>query len=139
MKALSETDSGKLVSVVSADLSQIERALGFAPMIIGAPAVFAICLAVIGVVYGQRVCLIMFIAVVLSIGGQYLAGSFVGGLYYKFATLTDERLKLVTEMVAGLRTIKCYGWEFHYLKKINAVRAKQTPLVIKINWLSNLG
>jgi hypothetical protein len=50
--------------------------------------------------------------------------------------LNDERLKLITEMVAGLRTIKCYGWEFHYLKKINAIRHKQTWWVIKINLLT---
>ena len=33
--------------------------------------------------------------------------------------INDERLKLVNDLVVGCRTIKCYGWENHYMKKIN--------------------
>jgi len=29
--------------------------------------------------------------------------------------INDERLKLVNDMVVGSRTIKCYGWENHYI------------------------
>ena len=35
----------------------------------------------------------------------------------KEAFFTDQRLKLVTDMVAGARTIKCYGWEHYYIDK----------------------
>jgi ABC-type multidrug transport system fused ATPase/permease subunit len=52
MKSLSQCDSGKLVSVISADLSQVERGLGFSPMILGAPAVYVICMILIGANYG---------------------------------------------------------------------------------------
>ena len=37
----------------------------------------------------------------------------------------DERLKLVNDVVYGARTIKCYGWENHYLQKIIAARKVQ--------------
>lgn len=36
--------------------------------------------------------------------------------------ITDERLKLVTDVVVGARTIKCYGWEMYLLDKIKNVR-----------------
>jgi hypothetical protein len=36
----------------------------------------------------------------------------------KEGALNDERLKLIGDMVVGCRTIKCYGWEKHYIKKI---------------------
>ena len=38
--------------------------------------------------------------------------------------LADERMKLVNDMVTGIRTIKVYCWEHHYMKKINEVRYK---------------
>lgn len=38
------------------------------------------------------------------------------------AALTDERLKFVNDMVVGARTIKCYGWENHYLTKVKDTR-----------------
>lgn len=36
--------------------------------------------------------------------------------------ITDNRLKLINDIVVGIRTIKCYGWENFYLDKIKKVR-----------------
>lgn len=36
----------------------------------------------------------------------------------KESAYTDKRLALVNDMVSGARTIKCYGWEEHYINKI---------------------
>ena len=47
-------------------------------------------------------------------------------------------MKLVNDMVQGIRTIKCYGWEEHYLDKINEVRDKQLKLLLQINIISTL-
>jgi hypothetical protein len=38
--------------------------------------------------------------------------------------LNDNRMKLVNDLVTGIRTIKSYAWENHYLKKIKEIRAK---------------
>lgn len=35
-------------------------------------------------------------------------------------------------MVEGIRTIKCYGWELHFLEKIRLVRKKQEKI---LNWV----
>lgn len=32
----------------------------------------------------------------------------------KEAKVNDERLKTVNDLVLGVRTIKCYGWEVFY-------------------------
>ena len=53
--------------------------------------------------------------------------------------IIDERLKLVNDLVVGSRTIKCYGWEQHYIEKINQIRVKQMKEVIKLNILGSLG
>jgi len=34
----------------------------------------------------------------------------------------DDRLKLITDMLSGIRTIKSYGWENHYMEKIGQSR-----------------
>ena len=36
--------------------------------------------------------------------------------------MNDDRLKLVNDLVIGCRTIKCYGWENHYIQRINDIR-----------------
>ena len=42
-------------------------------------------------------------------------------------------------MVVGCRTIKCYGWENHYIEKLNAVRERQRKVIVKVNVLNSLG
>lgn len=34
------------------------------------------------------------------------------------AMCNDERMKLVNDMITGIRTIKAYAWETHYFQKV---------------------
>ena len=47
----------------------------------------------------------------------------------EIAKCNDNRLKLINDMVTGIRTIKCYAWEDHYLKKIEEARKAQQKYV----------
>lgn len=38
--------------------------------------------------------------------------------------LNDTRLKMINDLIVGIRTIKCYAWELLYFDKINQIRAK---------------
>ena len=42
-------------------------------------------------------------------------------------------------MVVGVRTLKSYGWEEHYLKKITVVRKRQQVYLFCINALATVG
>jgi len=48
-------------------------------------------------------------------------------------------VKLVSDMVSGIRTIKSYGWETHYQTKIDSVRNKQYQFVWGVNFYSSMG
>jgi len=48
-------------------------------------------------------------------------------------------MKLVNDMVNGIRTIKSYGWETHYLNKITEVRKEQRTEIMKANALQAVG
>ena len=55
---------------------------------------------------------------------QEYASRMVKTLKIKESVCNDERQKLVNDMVIGARTIKSYGWENHYISKIQAARNK---------------
>ena len=44
----------------------------------------------------------------------------------KEAVFIDKRIRLVTDMISGIRTIKAYAWEEAYADKVN--RARKTQL-----------
>jgi len=48
-------------------------------------------------------------------------------------------MKLVNDLVAGIRTIKSYAWENHFLNKINEIRLVQEGFVFRQNIIASLG
>ena len=42
-------------------------------------------------------------------------------------------------MITGARTIKCYGWEQHYIDKIKKLRMTQLPSLFKFNFIQFMG
>lgn len=48
-------------------------------------------------------------------------------------------MKLVNDLVTGIRTIKCYAWENHYLKKLKETRALQLSKIYAFNLIGSLG
>jgi ABC-type multidrug transport system fused ATPase/permease subunit len=122
MKSLSETNSGKLVSLISSDLMATERGLAFSAMIIASPIVNIFAYSLIGVFYSWEYAGIVFAVWLFVFFLQWLTGLCNKDVRAHESALTDERLKFVNDVITGARNIKCYGWETHYLDKIKAIR-----------------
>ena len=125
MKSLMATNSGKLISVISADLFAAERSLAFSPLIMAFPIVNLFTYTLIGITTEWMNSLIVFSVWIFMLLIQILNGRCAKALKMKDSANNDERLKLVNDMVVGIRTIKSYGWENHYLSKITQVRKRQ--------------
>ena len=76
-----------------------------------------------GTIVAERIAdLIMMLSIMLiTLFVQFLTGPCVKNLRTKDSGLTDERLRLVGDLVGGARTIKCYGWEEKYVDKIKHI------------------
>lgn len=124
MKSLTETNSGKLITIVSGDIQAIERALGAAPIILAAPFVNIIAYLILGFSAGWEYAGITFAIWIIIMICQHLASEKAKSLKLKESKINDERQKLVNDMVVGARTIKSYGWENHYIQKTRDARSR---------------
>ena len=124
MKSLMATNSGKLISVISSDLFAAERSLAFTPLILAFPIVNLFTYALIGLLSSWIHSLIVFSVWIFMVLIQFGVGRLAKAIKMRDSALNDERLKLVNDMVVGVRYIKSYGWENHYLQKITAVRKR---------------
>ena len=139
MKSLIETNSGKLISVISADLFAAERSLAFSPIILAFPFVNAFTYTLIGLLSSWANSLIVFGIWIIMVVIQVCSGRIAKNVKMRDSALNDERLKLVNDMVVGVRTLKSYGWENHYLSKITTVRKRQQCYLFMINSLATIG
>ena len=139
MKSLIATNSGKLISVISADLFTIERSLAFSPLIIAFPIVNLFTYVIIGLTSSWTNSAIVFGVWIFMVAVQITAGRLSKAIKMRDSGFNDERLKLVNDMVVGVRTLKSYGWENHYLSKITKVRSRHQKWLFALMSLATLG
>jgi ABC-type multidrug transport system fused ATPase/permease subunit len=138
MKSLTETNSGKLITLISSDIFIVERAITMTPFILASPFIVILCLFLIYLSSEWFYVISTLIVWLLCIGAQYICSLQTKSLKQKESILNDQRMKLVNDMVVGIRTIKSYAWENHYLAKIVEIRTKQTNIILRYNMVGSL-
>jgi ABC-type bacteriocin/lantibiotic exporter with double-glycine peptidase domain len=108
--------------------------LGYAPFCLGAPLVNFVVMGVVGYMshWSDAILILVFSIVMFATMG--ISGKYMRDFKIVESELNDTRVKLVSDMVTGIRTIKTHGWEKNYFRKIENARAKQVRLV----WLAGL-
>jgi len=140
MKSLSRTNSGKLVTLISADILGLERGMINLPSFFSALGVNITCYFLIGFLFKDWMYVAIIVGVwVVMVGLQVLTARKLKPLQLAQSGKNDQRMKLVNDMVTGIRTIKSYGWENHYLSKILKIRKEQEVSVFKMNIISSMG
>ncbi|GFO47188.1 canalicular multispecific organic anion transporter 1, partial [Plakobranchus ocellatus] len=49
--------------------------------------------------------------------------------------LKDGRIKIVNEILSGMKVLKLYAWEDEFKRKVAAIRQKEVDVLYKIAWL----
>ena len=121
---LNKISSGKLVNIVANDLNIFERSgLFFTHPITG----------ILGLVAGTAVIWYFFnVSVLLGIGfmlSTLIIHRIVASVTIKYKDnvnhVTDQRVKITSEIIEGIRLLKMYTWELIFSKNITDVRRKE--------------
>ena len=139
-KSMTETNSGKLITIISGDIFNVERPLQLLPILLAVPWVLLLSLFYVAWGSGSVLFAVYTLAIwILTIVSQLWANRLSIRFKNKDAMLSDQRMKLINDLVTGIRTIKCYAWENHYFRKIKELRGRQHTNILKFNLISSLG
>jgi len=125
IKSLTETNSGKLITIISGDVFNVERAVCMLPILPATPFITFLCLFYIAWGSGIEFACYTLIIWIFVIVAQLSINLINVKIKAKEMVLSDQRMKMINDLVSGIRTIKSYAWENHYLQKIKEIRAKQ--------------
>ncbi|XP_068575379.1 ATP-binding cassette sub-family C member 4 [Cebidichthys violaceus] len=135
--AMGKTTTGQIVNLLSNDVNKFDDVTIFLHYLWVGPLQAA---AVVGLLW-------------LEIGPSCLAGMGVlmflmpvqtmfGKLFSKFrsetAVLTDDRIRIMNEVVSGMRIIKMYAWEKPFAALVSEVRRKEISKIMKSSYLRGL-
>lgn len=136
MKSLKVTGSGKLINLISGDLFGVERGISNISMVFAAPIANIVAYCFIAKIVGWKYTFVPIACWFLNLILQRLNAWFIRDYQLKKSAFNDQRLKLVDDMIVGCRTIKCYGWEKHFMEKMQEIRSNQLTTIMKLNIIS---
>nr|CAD7424074.1 unnamed protein product [Timema monikensis] len=121
--ALGDTAAGKVVNLLSNDVSRFDILLMFLNQLWLAPLIAIIVMYLIVAetgVSGAVGVIVVFLVVPL----QSYTGKLTAVFRRKTAQRTDERIRLMDEIISGIRVIKMYAWEKPFADLIRMARKK---------------
>ena len=79
-----------------------------------------------------------FIVGVIILFVLYVLSSYVKKYKYNEGYYSDKRLKVLSDIINGIRTIKAYAWELPFYKLINKFRNKMVKYTFKLELLESI-
>ena len=134
-----DAETGQILNIMSADAnnSQERAILMLLPVIVG-PFHIAICLWLIAMTIGWAMAFaFVFLLVVTPININTFKN--VAKWIREATKRADKRVKLVNELISGIRIIKFYAWEKPFLKMIEKARAYEMDAIARHAYWVQIG
>ena len=119
--SLEATRSGNTINLVSSDVQKIEKSLNQLGMVFSAPMELSISLGILWYFIGWEALIGATVFFVL-VAFQILLARKAADLRKKAATFTDERLMVMNEIIAGIRAVKMFAWEWNFIDVVRELR-----------------
>ena len=129
-----KSSTGQIVNMFSNDTAQMQRFLFFLNNMILAPPVIAVCLFLIYLQVGPSTFVGLALIIVVIPMNAVIFG-WLGAVRKAKVEHTDRRVKLMNEILNGIRIIKYYAWENAFRDRVEAVRKTELILLRKISYI----
>ncbi|GFS18845.1 multidrug resistance-associated protein 4 [Elysia marginata] len=123
-KAMNESSVGQIVNLMSNDVNRFDQAVIFLHFLWVGPLQALAVLIILWNELGPSV-LAGFVVLLLLIPVQGFMGKLFSKLRHKTAVHTDERVKVMNEIISGMRVIKMYCWEKPFGQLVEKIRGQE--------------
>jgi ABC-type multidrug transport system fused ATPase/permease subunit len=124
--AMGTTTVGQIVNLLSNDVNRFDFGLVFIPYLVVAPLQAIIIIILLSKYYlGLAPTLAGFSVFILYLPFQAVMGKWFGTVREETAVRTDERIRLMNEIVPAMRVIKMYAWENSFARLVDIARRRE--------------
>uniref|UniRef100_A0A182JYC3 Uncharacterized protein n=1 Tax=Anopheles christyi TaxID=43041 RepID=A0A182JYC3_9DIPT len=135
--ALGDTSPGKMVNLMSNDVNRFDIASYLVCFMWTSPLVMLLASILLWYEIGWSG-VAGLVAIVIITPIQSYTGTLTSRYRLRTALKTDERIRLMDEIIAGIAVIKMYAWERPFAKLISQARRKEMKEVLKSGYLRAL-
>ncbi|KZT57357.1 hypothetical protein CALCODRAFT_434214 [Calocera cornea HHB12733] len=123
-KARLTHSTGQITTMISADATRMDMASGFAHNLWVSPIQILVGIALLIANLGYSALVGLGVLIIGFPLQGYLVKT-IFGARRRAVMLTDQRVRLMQEILAGIRVIKLFVWESFYGRKIGEIREKE--------------
>lgn len=128
--AIGQTTVGQMVNLLTNDVNRFDVALIYMQYLLVAPIQAIIMATILSTMYlGLYPTLAGSALLLLFVPFQSLMGRWFGRLRELTALRTDERIRLMNEIVSAMRVIKMYTWEDPFANLVELARRNEVRLI----------
>jgi ATP-binding cassette, subfamily C (CFTR/MRP), member 1 len=132
------SSTGKIVNMFSADTQQLERLMTVFALIFIAPLQITVALYLIYQQVGVATFVGLGVMVLFAPISAVIFGM-LSMLRRRASVVTDSRVKLMSEILSGIRLVKYFAWEVPFKEKIVEIRKSEIAILRKIAIVIALG
>jgi ABC-type multidrug transport system fused ATPase/permease subunit len=127
--------TGEITTLMSVDSERIFFAIINGPWILVAPLAFIITIVLVGVLFDwvSAVCGAALLAIVLYTSMQL--AEHIGATQRDLLSVAEERVKVTSEALQGVRVMKFYAWEESLASRVEKIRAAEIGHYRKFHYL----
>ncbi|KAG0282295.1 hypothetical protein BGZ96_000628 [Linnemannia gamsii] len=129
--AKQDSTAGEISNHMSVDAERWPQATVFIPMIISVPFQIGIAIWMLYQKLGWSV-FVGLGSIVAMIPIHIIMGKYFGTAKAAKLAAMDERLRLVNEVLAGIKIVKLYNWEESFKEKLRVTRGKELKVLRQI-------
>ncbi|KAI4831629.1 hypothetical protein KUCAC02_001165 [Chaenocephalus aceratus] len=135
--AMGKTTTGQIVNLLSNDVNKFDDVTIFLHFLWVAPLQAAVVVGLLWMEIGPS-CLAGMVVLMILMPMQTMFGRHFSKFRSKTASLTDDRIRMMNEVVSGIRIIKMYAWEKPFSALVSEVRRKEISKIMKSSYLRGL-
>ncbi|KAB0340652.1 hypothetical protein FD754_022951, partial [Muntiacus muntjak] len=135
--AMGKTTTGQIVNLLSNDVNRFDQVTMFLHYLWVGPLQAVAVTALLWMEIGMS-CLAGMAVLIILLLLQSCVGNLFSSLRSKTAALTDDRIRTMSEIITGIRTVKMNAWEKSFIDLITRLRRKEISKILKSSYLRGL-
>uniref|UniRef100_A0A673HVF0 ATP-binding cassette, sub-family C (CFTR/MRP), member 2 n=1 Tax=Sinocyclocheilus rhinocerous TaxID=307959 RepID=A0A673HVF0_9TELE len=134
---LKESTAGEIVNLISADAQRFNEVTNFLHLLWSYPLQIALAIAFLWIELGPSVLAgVLVMVLMVPINGWLATKS--RGFQVENMKFKDTRMKIVNDILNGIKVLKYYAWESSFEAQVQEIREKELKVMRKFAYLSSV-
>ncbi|ETP17049.1 hypothetical protein F441_08462 [Phytophthora nicotianae CJ01A1] len=132
-EARQEYTTGEILTLMSVDTERVFHFVAHGPWLVMGPLGFAISIMLVGVLFDFYSSIAGALVLIAVMALSVQQGDRIARLQKQLLKVIDERVKVTSEALQGIRVMKFYAWEDSLAQRVDKLRVREVALLRKFH------